>query len=242
MAKIFRTEELSVNGDEIRISATDGDLRFKRANESGELVELTTVSSLMLKDVSHDSDVSSLAALNSEGTTGLDSDISSLQAQSDNDVAALDSDISSLQEQSDNDVAALDSDISSLQEQSDNDVAALDSDISSLDKIIETNDIVADEVVFNTDLSTETLNGSVDAYDANNALVYVKFSKAFSTAPRVIGIMKSASGNPIIGCQLVSTSTDHAVFALSDDITLTDDNTAQYSIQVLASVDGGTVV
>ena len=224
MAKIFRTEELSVNGDEIRISATDGDLRFKRANESGELVELTTVSSLMLKDVSHDSDVSSLAALNSEGTTGLDSDISSLQAQSDNDVAALDSDISS------------------LQEQSDNDVAALDSDISSLDKIIETNDIVADEVVFNTDLSTETLNGSVDAYDANNALVYVKFSKAFSTAPRVIGIMKSASGNPIIGCQLVSTSTDHAVFALSDDITLTDDNTAQYSIQVLASVDGGTVV
>jgi hypothetical protein len=133
MAKIFRTEELSINGDEIRISAplNSDDLVFEKT-VNGAQVEITTLSSLMLRDLGHDSDISSLAKTNTDGTADLDSDISSLQVQSVNDVEALDSDISSLQVQSDNDVEALDSDISSLQVQSDNDVEALDSDISSL--------------------------------------------------------------------------------------------------------------
>ena len=65
MAKIFRTEELSVNGDNIRLTAdANGNLVIK--DSSSNVVTSTTiiasdVSSLTFKDLDLDADVSSLS-------------------------------------------------------------------------------------------------------------------------------------------------------------------------------------
>ena len=66
MAKIFRTEELSVNGDSIRISAENGNLIFKDANSNvvtSTDIRTQEVSSLAFKDLDLDSDASSLKYL-----------------------------------------------------------------------------------------------------------------------------------------------------------------------------------
>ena len=101
MAKIFRTEELSVNGDNIRLTATEnGNLVFK--NKDDVVVASTD---------DYHSDISSLAA----EEKALDSDVSSLQAQRGEDVEALDSDVSSLAAARGEKDLDIDSDISSLQ-------------------------------------------------------------------------------------------------------------------------------
>jgi hypothetical protein len=156
MAKIFRTEELSVNGDNIRISAESGNLIFK--DGSGNLVTSTDIrtqeiSSLAFKDIDVDSDVSSLKTEIStsiaDSSANLDSDISSLQAQRSDDESTNDSDISSLQAQRVADEATKDSDISSLQAQRVADEATNDSDISSLQA-----QRVADEATNDSDISS----------------------------------------------------------------------------------------
>ena len=153
MAKIFRTEELSVNGDNIRISAEAGNLIFK--DGSGNKVTSTDdrtqeVSSLAFKDLDLDSDVSSLkdeiADSVSDANVNIDNDISSLQAQRQSDEDTNDEEISSLQAQRVGDEATktqevsslafkdldLDSDISSLKAAVSDVDLGLDSDISSL--------------------------------------------------------------------------------------------------------------
>ena len=87
MAKIFRTEELSVNGDNIRLAAdNNGNLVIKDSNSnvvtSTDIIA-SDVSSLAVKDVATSSDISSLQFKDLD----LDSDISSLAAVADaNDV------------------------------------------------------------------------------------------------------------------------------------------------------------
>ena len=78
MAKIFRTEKLSLEGN-IHLGASASD-EFEILDVSG--------STLMSKG-SIESDISSLAASNSAGTGDLESDISSLQAQRDADAGDL---------------------------------------------------------------------------------------------------------------------------------------------------------
>ena len=134
MAKIFRTEELQVNGDNIRLTASIPGV-FEVRNSSNQILMSNAdvdsdVSSLQFKDRDLDSDISSLQFKDED----LDSDVSSLQFKDED----LDSDVSSLQfkdEDLDSDVSSLqfkdedlDSDVSSLQFKG----ADLDSDISSL--------------------------------------------------------------------------------------------------------------
>ena len=245
MAKIFRTEELSVNGDEIRISAplNTNNLVFEKTNDQGVQEEITSLSSLMLKDTGLDSDISSLAELNSAGSDDLSSDISSLQAQSVVDVSNLDEDVSSLQAQRDADEEVTDSDVSSLQAQSvvninnlDEDVSSLqaqrnadeaitDSDISSLSVKVVDNDVVAVSATIDTSMGDHS-------YDVDEARVTIAFGREFSTTPNVVGIMQSAAGSAIIGVQLIEVTTTGATFQLSDDVP-TD---GTYSIEALASV------
>ena len=96
MAKIFRTEELSVNGDNIRLAAdNNGNLVIK--DSSNNVVTSTDiiasdVSSLAVKDVATSSDISSLQSQRVADEAANDNEISSL-AFKDLD---LDSDISSL--------------------------------------------------------------------------------------------------------------------------------------------------
>ena len=170
MAKIFRTEELSVNGDSIRISAENGNLIFKDANSNvvtSTDIRTQEVSSLAFKDLDLDSDASSLKVEISDSIDAanaeIDSDVSSLQAQRVSDEAITDSDVSSLQAQrvsdealTDSDVSSLafkdldlDSDVSSLQAQRVSDEAITDSDVSSLQA-----QRVSDEAITDSDVSS----------------------------------------------------------------------------------------
>ena len=94
MAKIFRTESLSVNGDNIRLTSASADTYKLTTAAGATIMDLTNagvgsdVSSLQFVDKGLDSDVSSLQAVDKE----LDSDVSSLQKLDDDQ----DSDISSL--------------------------------------------------------------------------------------------------------------------------------------------------
>ena len=232
MAKIFRTEELSVNGDNIRISAEAGNLIFK--DGSGNKVTSTDdrtqeVSSLAFKDLDLDSDVSSLKTEISDSVdaanTDLSDDISSLQAQRTSDVSDLDGDVSSLQAQRISDVSDLDGDVSSLQAQRTSDVSDLDGDVSSLAYLASQNDVVKASVAIDSDMGSSS-------YDATNARVTVDFGRTFLSAPSVVGIMQAAADSPIIGVQLISISTTNAQFQLSDDVAV--DGT--YTIEVLASI------
>jgi hypothetical protein len=135
MAKIFRTEELSVNGDSIRISAENGNLIFKDANSNvvtSTDIRTQEVSSLAFKDLDLDSDVSSLkdeiADAVSDANVNIDNDISSLQAQRQSDEDTNDEEISSLHAQRTGDEAVKTQEVSSLAFKD----LDLDSDISSL--------------------------------------------------------------------------------------------------------------
>ena len=68
MAKILRTEQLSVDGDNIRLTATDGNLIINSVS-GDDLTQITSttkigedISSLAVRDAGFDTDVSSLAA------------------------------------------------------------------------------------------------------------------------------------------------------------------------------------
>lgn len=68
MAKILRTEQLSVDGDNIRLTATDGNLIINSVS-GDDLTQITSttkigedISSLAFRDIGFDTDVSSLAA------------------------------------------------------------------------------------------------------------------------------------------------------------------------------------
>lgn len=75
MAKILRTEQLSVDGDNIRLTATDGNLIINSVS-GDDLTQITSttkigedISSLAVRDTGFDADVSSLAA----GTSSVES-------------------------------------------------------------------------------------------------------------------------------------------------------------------------
>ena len=75
MAKILRTEQLSVDGDNIRLTATDGNLIINSVS-GDDLTQITSttkigedISSLAARDTGFDTDVSSLAA----GTSSVES-------------------------------------------------------------------------------------------------------------------------------------------------------------------------
>ena len=230
MAKIFRTEELSVNGDSIRISAENGNLIFKDANSNvvtSTDIRTQEVSSLAFKDLDLDSDVSSLKDEIADGISDanaeLDSDISSLQAQRVSDEDITDSDVSSLQAQRVSDEATKTQEVSSLAFKD----LDLDSDVSSLAALAAKHDVVKASVAIDI---AENMGSS--SYDATNARVTVDFGRTFSTTPSVVGIMQAAAGQPIIGVQLINISTTNAQFQLSDDVAV--DGT--YTIEVLASV------
>jgi hypothetical protein len=227
MAKIFRTEELSVNGDNIRISAEAGNLIFK--DGSGNLVTSTDirtqeVSSLAFKDLDLDSDVSSLkdeiADAVSDANVNIDNDISSLQAQRKSDEDTNDEEISSLHAQRTGDEAVKTQEVSSLAFKD----LDLDSDVSSLAALAAKNDVVvAEKQIWSTG----------DAVSS----VTIDLGREFSTTPKVVGVlMTSVDTDPIIGFMLKSVnggsgSNHTATFVFSDDIASTS-----YKMQVLASI------
>ena len=230
MAKIFRTEELQIDGKNIQLSAsTDGNLVFK---DSSDAVVTSTdiiaadISSLTFKDLDLDSDVSSLQFKD----TDLDSDVSSLQFKNkdiDSDVSSLqfkdtdlDSDVSSLQAQRDVDEAANDNEISSLTFKD----LDLDADVSSLAFGISQNDTYAAE---------QTMSSGVDSVTHTIAVG----TRSFSSQPRITATLVGGASDPIIGVMITGinwtdASSDTTVnFVFSDDLP-----SANYKLQVFAAV------
>lgn len=120
MAKIFRTETLNLNGnirldsstsDAFEIKNVAGSTLMSRSSIESDISSLQAkdilnesdlsvdVSSLASIDAGHDTDISSLAAVSSSGTSDLDVDISSLQAADVKNESDLSVDISSLHAQ-----------------------------------------------------------------------------------------------------------------------------------------------
>ena len=189
MGKIFRTEKLSLNADNIRIRSdekgefaiTDSDntvlisrqtiesdissLALQNSQSSLQNVEQNSdISSLAITVTTNDSDLSSLAATDVTHS----SDISSLATSLGGDTTALNSDISSLASASSLESSRRDSDVSSLALASENADIAHSSDISSLAGTITSNDsdlssLAATDVTHDSDISSLASASSLES-------------------------------------------------------------------------------
>jgi hypothetical protein len=109
MAKIFRTEELQINGDNISVVSSEANKFQIKGKNDVVFLDESDISSLHFK---RDYDVSSLAAdQSSQGGTAT-TDVSSLQAQREADVDDLEQDVSSLNFTANFEVSSLAADIS----------------------------------------------------------------------------------------------------------------------------------
>ena len=220
MAKIFRTETMSLNGN-VLLSASGTDA-FEILNTSGStLMSKATIegdiSSLQAVDVKNESDlsvdVSSLQAVDVKNESDLSVDVSSLHAN-DSD---QDTDISSLQAVDVKNESDLSVDVSSLQAVDVKNESDLSVDISSLHANIESNDVVA--------IST-TLTSGVDTSGS------ISFGRTFATTPVVVAQLKSSNANdPIIACMVSTISTTAATVAFADQTP-----NGNYSVELIASI------
>ena len=174
MAKIFRTESLSVNGDNIRLTSASADTYKLTTSAGATIMDKTNadidsdVSSLKAVDVELDSDVSSLKAVDVE----LDSDVSSLQAQRTADVTALDSDVSSLKAVD----VELDSDVSSLA------AKITTNDVQVASKVLTLND-TSESITFGTEFaSAPSVVGSLKSSSATDPIIACQMSAISTTA------------------------------------------------------------
>ena len=206
MAKIFRTEELQVNGDNIRLTASIPGV-FEVRNSNGDI---------LLTNADVDSDVSSLQFKNED----LDSDISSLQFKDED----LDSDISSLQFKDED----LDSDVSSLQFKDED----LDSDISSLSKEITRNDTYAHIEPVTSGVSSQVIPLTGRDFEDKIPTVTATLLSEGANDP-IMGVMLSGVAyHPVSGFGGASDAgIINATFVFSDEIP--NDN---YNLQILSAV------
>ena len=208
MAKVFRTETLSLS-DNIRLASSEAGA-FEITNAGG---------STLMSKATIESDISSLHAQRGvdEGTT--DSDVSSLAGDISTNKGDLESDVSSLQELASGNTGDLESDVSSLQAQRDADEGTTDSDVSSLAAMIATNDVVAK--------SSAVTNGSDNSGS-------IAFGREFASTPVVVALLKSSdASDPIIACMVSAVSTTAATVTFADSVP-----SANYTVELIASIAG----
>ena len=189
MAKIFRTESLSLNADFIRLTA-DSSENFEFKNSSGSIIMSratieSDISSLALDGRNQDSDVSSLASgLTQEGD------------ERDSDVSSLASGLTQEEDERDSDVSSLASGLT--QEENER-----DSDVSSLAAAITDNDVVAvSQAIASGDISEQ-----------------VEFGRTFASTPTVVATLQSSDGNdPIMGAQISAITTSDVTVVFSDEM------------------------
>ena len=225
MAKIFSTEKLALNGDQVRIESSESGA-FEITDGSNVLISRSTIesdiSSLNLQDATNktavETDITSLSTLHAGDVDALDADVLSLHDQDATNKTAVETDITNLSNLHAGNVDALDADVSSLNLQDATNKNAIESDIASLSTLVSTNDVYAVQ----QDVSENSISVTID-YS----------SVGFATAPAVVGSLTSyIADDPIIGVQLSGNpSNDSAVFMFSDEIPSTG-----YKIDVLASV------
>ena len=169
MAKIFSTEKLALNGDQVRIESS----------EAGAF-EITDGSNVLIS------------------RAGIESDISSLNLQDSTNKTAVETDIASLSTLHAGDVAALDADVSSLNLQDSTNKTAIESDIASLSTLVGTNDVYAVQEDVSEGAISVTIDyssvgfasapavvGSLTSYVADDPIIGVQLSGNPSTSSAV---------------------------------------------------------
>ena len=211
---------IDFNGEIILTSNGAGGFKFVDSNDS-TLMSKTTItndiSSLAVKDETHDSDVSSLAADISGGNEELNSDISSLAVKDethDSDVSSLAADVTSEQEQRDSDVSSLAADISGGNEE-------LNSDVSSLHAKQSNNTVITAKVALSQGDSAKSTTWADDNGDGFT----------FGSAPSVVAVLRNIENDAVIIPVMVSEATTTGCTVVFADGMPSND----YVLEIIAS-------
>ena len=242
MAKIFSTEQLSLDGDKIRIKTAGSANTVRITSSDGNSVYFreTDVSSLHDQDSENkaalDGDISTLSTLESSDKVAVDSSISTLSSLESTDKVAVDSSISTLSTLESGDKVQLDGNVSSLHDQDSENKAALDSDISTLSTLESTDKVALDSAisVINASITENDVYAAQPSVTNGATSITVDYSSVgFETAPAVVGtLMSTDSTDPIIGVMLEGApTTGEAKFVFSDEIPSNN-----YKLDILAAV------
>jgi hypothetical protein len=235
MAKIFRTEELSFNSDNIRIkSSAEGAFEITNAGGSTLMSRATIesdVSSLQAVDTQNlgnlQTDLSSLSARNDIEENSTDTEVSSLAAKDsdlDTDISSLvakdsgvDTDISSLHAQRVSDEDTNDSEISSLQAQRESDESTKDTEVSSLQAQRESDESTKDTEVSSltakdTDLDTDISSLAVVASENDVRVITVSLNEG-DTSKAVTFPSAFPNGSDVSAIGMIKAGTNDAIVA-----------------------------
>ena len=169
MAKIFKTEILSLNADNIRLTSDNPD-EWQFENNAEQVV------------------LSSAGLANATGS--LVSDVSSLSSSVANQTGMLISDVSSLSSSVANQTGMLISDVSSLHVKD----QTLDSDVSSLAKNISTENVFATGVTLTDATASQKVDwGEHNQYDPATAPAVVATLRSTEVSDPIYGVMLSGS-------------------------------------------------
>ena len=218
MAKIFSTEKLSLNGDNIRIQSTGAGI-FEITNSDSTSVLIsrfsieTAHSSLHVQDVDY---ASSLTAVDAHGNSSLNaqdiefaSSLTAVDADGNSSLNAQDIDYASSLNTQDIDYA------SSLNAQDVSNTSSLMAEINNTNNNIESNDVVAISDSLGSGIASKT----------------VSFDRDFTSVPSVSVTLFNNSGDPIIGTMVSSITTGECTVVFSDDLP-----SANYELKILASI------
>ena len=218
MAKIFSTEKLSLNGDNIRIQSTGaGIFEITNSDSTSVLISRNSIetahSSLHVQDVDY---ASSLTAVDVAGNSSLNAqDIEFASSLTAVDVAGN----SSLNAQDIDDASSLNAqdidDASSLNAQDISNTSSLMAEINATNNSIESNDVVA---------ISDTLGSGIESKT-------VSFNRDFTSVPSVSVTLFNNSGDPIIGTMVSSITTGECTVVFSDNLP-----SANYELKILASI------
>jgi hypothetical protein len=252
MAKIFSTEKLSLNGDNIRIQSTGaGVFEITNADSTSVLIsrdsietahsslnaqDITNVSSLNAQDVAE-------AASRSEKDSDLDGNVSSLNAQDVAEAATrsekdsdLDGNVSSLNAQDVAEAASrsekdsdLDSNVSSLNAQDVAEAATRSEKDSDLDGNVSS--LMAEINTTNNNIDSNDVVAISETLGSGIAEKVVSFGRTFDSTPTVSATMFNDQGGPIIGAMISAITTTGCTVVFSDDLP-----SADYELKILASI------
>jgi hypothetical protein len=206
MAKVFRTETLSLS-DNIRLASS----------EAGAFEIKSAGGSTLMSKATIESDISSLQAQRVIDESDTNTEVSSLQAADVKNESDLSVDISSLQAQRVIDESDTNTEVSSLQAADVKNESDLSVDVSSLNAAIASNDVVA--------ISSSVNNGSDNSGS-------IAFGRTFASTPVVVALMRSTDANdPIISCMVSAVSTSAATVTFADTVP-----SANYTVELIASI------
>jgi hypothetical protein len=241
MAKIFSSEKFSINGDKIRLASSaagafeitdaSNSVLMSRASIESDIASIATLESTDISTV-NDS-VDSLSTLESTDKSSVDSSVASLSTLESTDKSTVDSSVASLSTLESTDKSTVDSSVASLSTLESTDISTVNDSVDSL-STLESNDV---STVNSSIASVVELIGDNDVVaksadlTANDTSKTIAFGRTFDSAPEVTASMFGGASDPIIGMQISEITTSGCTVQFSDDIP-----NGNYKVKILASV------